>query len=63
MYGTILMCIKSNNFGTWYPNGARHLFHSFYFTTWHIYEPLRVYESGFSTDKYRTYILHVITNV
>ena len=52
MYGTILTFIKFINFGTRHSNGPRHLFHSFCCTTRHIFEPLRVYEPGFNTDKY-----------
>ena len=52
MYGTILAFIKFNNFGTRHLNVPRHLFHSFYYTTRHIFEPLCVYEPGFNTDKY-----------
>ena len=52
MYGTILAFIKFNNFGTWRLNGPRHLFHSFCCTTRSVFEPLRVYEPGFNTDKY-----------
>ena len=50
MYGTILTFI---NFGTQHLNSPRqHLFHSFYRTTWRIFERLHVYEPGFDTDKY-----------
>ena len=52
MYGTILVFIKFNNFGTRCLNGPRRLFHSFYCTTRRIFEPLRVYEPGFNMDKY-----------
>ena len=52
MYGTILMFIKLNNFDTQRLNGPRCLFPSFCCTTQHIFEPLRVYEPGFNTDKY-----------
>ena len=31
---------------------VRRLFHLFCCTTWHIFEPLLVYEPGFNTDKY-----------
>ena len=44
--------IKFNNFGTRHLNGPKHLFYSFCCTTRHIFEPLRVYEPGFNTDKY-----------
>ena len=53
MYGTILAFLKLiNNFGTRHLNGPRHLFHSFCCTTRRIFEPLRVYELGFNSDKY-----------
>ena len=52
MYGTILTFIKLNNFDTRRLNGPRHLFPSFCCTTWHLFEPLRVYEPSFNTDKY-----------
>ena len=56
MYGTILAFIKFNNVGTWRLNRPRHLFHSFYCTTRRIFEPLRVYETGFNADEYGIYI-------
>ena len=56
MYGTILTFIKINNFGTRRLNQFRYLFHSFCCTTQCIFEPLRVYEPGFNTDKYGTHI-------
>ena len=56
MYGIILAFIIFNNFGTQHLNGPRHLFLSFCCTTWRIFEPLRVYEPSFNTDKYSTYI-------
>ena len=52
MYGTMLMFIRLNNFDT------RHLFPSFCCTTQHIFEPLRIYEPCFNTDKYGIYILN-----
>lgn len=42
-----------------------HLFLSSCCTTQHIFDPLRVYEPGFNTDKYNTYIhiyLHKYTH-
>ena len=54
MYGTILTFIKLNNFDTRCLNGSRHLFPSFCYATWHIFEPLHVYEPGFNKDKYGT---------
>ena len=45
---------KFNNFGTRQLNGPRHLFISFCCTIRCIFEPLRVYEPGFNTDKYGT---------
>ena len=56
MHGTILMFIKFNIFGTQRLNGPRHLFCSFGCTTWHIFEPLCVFEPSFNTDKYGTYV-------
>ena len=56
MYGTILAFIKFHNFGSRRLNGPRHLFHSLCCTTQHIFEPLRVYEPGFNTDEYATYV-------
>ena len=56
MYGTILMFIKFNNFGTWRSNSLKHLFHSFCCTTQHIFELLRVYELNFNKDKYGTWL-------
>ena len=56
MYSTILTFIRFNNFGTWHLNGPRHLFHPFCCTTRRIFESLRVYEPGFSMDKYGMYI-------
>ena len=47
-----LMLIKFNNYGTRGLNEPRCLFHLFCRTTWHIFEPLRVYEPGFNMDKY-----------
>ena len=41
--------IKFTNCGTWCLNGPWCLFH--FSATWHIFEPLRVYEPGFNTDK------------
>ena len=55
MYGTILTFIKFNNFGTWRLNRLRHSFHSFCCTIQRIFEPLRVYEPSFNTDKYGNY--------
>ena len=52
MYGTIIVFIKFNNFGTRSLNEPRHLFHSFCCTTQRIFEPLGVYEPGFNMDKY-----------
>ena len=52
MFGTILRFINFNNFGTWRLNGPWHLFYSFCCTTRCIFEPLRVFEPGFNTDKY-----------
>ena len=46
MYGTILMFIKFNNFGTQRLNGPRRLFHSLSCTTQCVFEP------GFNADKY-----------
>ena len=57
MYGTIFTFIKLNNFDTRRLNDPRRLFHSFCCTTRRIFEPLRVYEPGFNTDKYGMYIL------
>ena len=55
MYGTILMFIKFNNFGSQYLNGPRHLLHSFCWTKRCIFEPLHVYDPSFNTDQYGTY--------
>ena len=52
----MLTFIKFNNFGTRHLNGPRHLFHLFCCTTQRIFEPLRVYEPSFNTDKYGTHI-------
>ena len=51
-FGTILRFIKFNNFGTRHLNEPRRLFLSFCCTTRRIFEPLRVFEPGFNTDKY-----------
>ena len=56
MYSTILTFIRFNNFDTQHLNGPRHLFHSFCCTTRRVFEPLRVYEPSFNTDKYGVYI-------
>ena len=53
--------IKFNNFGIWHLNGPRHLFLSFCCTTWCIFEPLRVFEPSFNTDKYGTKFSNGIT--
>ena len=60
MYGTILTFIKLNNFDTQHLNGPRYLFPSFCCTTWRIFEPLCVYEPGFSMDKYGMLILPTV---
>ena len=52
MYNSILTLIKFNNLGTQHLNEPRHLFHSFCCATQCIFEPLRVYEPVFNTDKY-----------
>ena len=54
MFGTILSFIKFNNFDTRNLNGPGRLFISFCCTTQRIpvFEPLRVIEPGFNTDKY-----------
>ena len=54
-YGTILTFIKFNKFGIRCLNDFRRLLHSFCCTTQRIFEPLRVYEPGFNTDKYGTF--------
>ena len=46
------MLIKLNNFGAQHLNKPRYLFHSFCCTTRCIFEPLSVFEPGFSMDKY-----------
>ena len=43
-----LMFIKINNFGIQHLNGSRHLFHSFYYTTRIVFEPLHVYKLSFN---------------
>ena len=43
-----LMFIKINNFGIQHLNGYRHLFHSFYYTTRIVFEPLHVYKLSFN---------------
>ena len=48
--------IKLNNFGTWRLNGPRRLFLSLFCTTRCIFEPLCVFEPGYNTDKYGSYI-------
>ena len=58
MYDTILAFKKFNDLGTRHLNGPRCLLHSFCCITWHIFEPLRVYEPGFNTDKYGIPIHH-----
>ena len=50
MYGTILMFIKFNNFGTQRLNRAKRLLRSFCSTIQRICEPLHVYEPGFNKD-------------
>ena len=63
LYGTILTFIKFNNFGTRCSNEPRPLFHSFYCTTQHIFEPLHIYESSFTMDKYSMiYLASYIVN-
>ena len=52
MYDTILTFIKFINFGTQRLNSPKHLFLSFYCTTWCVFEPLYVYDRGINTDKY-----------
>ena len=54
MYGTVLTFIEFNNFGTRRLNGPRFLIILFILLhcTRRIFEPLRVYEASFNTDKY-----------
>ena len=63
MYATILMFIKLNNFDTQRLNGPRNLFYSFCCTTRSIFEPLRVYEPGFNTDKYGILLVIAVLNL
>ena len=39
IYGTLLTFNKFTNFNTQDLNRPRHLFHSFCYTTWHMFEP------------------------
>ena len=64
MFVTILRLIKFfNNFGIWCLNGPRHLFLSFCCNTWHILEPLRVFEPRFNTDKYGMYVCNTYVHI
>ena len=56
-----LRFIKFNNFGTRCLNEPRRLFLSFCCTTRRIFEPLRVFQPGFNTDKYGMYVIVVDT--
>ena len=60
MFSTISRFIKFNNLGIRRLNGLRYLFLSFCSTTRRIFEPLRIFEPGFNTDKYGKWICNPV---